>query len=106
IGEWAMIGAGAVVTRTVPAYGLVVGTPGRLVGYVCRCGARLRAGEGGPSTCPGCGRSTGGAGTWAATPSDEQRRGLLATVRWLAPHPQRCPAPLLPPPPATHPPPS
>lgn len=41
IGPWAMVGAGAVVTHDVPAYGLVVGIPARLVGYVCRCGARL-----------------------------------------------------------------
>lgn len=41
IGEYAMVGAGAVVTRSVPDHGLVVGHPARLVGYVCRCGRRL-----------------------------------------------------------------
>jgi UDP-2-acetamido-3-amino-2,3-dideoxy-glucuronate N-acetyltransferase len=41
IGEYAMVGAGAVVTRSVPDHGLVVGQPARLVGYVCRCGRRL-----------------------------------------------------------------
>jgi len=42
IGEWAMVGAGSVVTRSIPAYGLVWGNPGRLHGFVCACGARLR----------------------------------------------------------------
>ena len=43
IGEWAMIGSGSVVTRDVPAHGLVVGNPARLIGYVCPCGERLDA---------------------------------------------------------------
>lgn len=47
IGRWAMVGAGAVVTRDVPDYGLVWGNPARLRGFVCPCGERLRdAGEG------------------------------------------------------------
>ncbi len=41
IGRFAMIGAGAIVTKDVPDYGLVVGAPARLVGYVCECGERL-----------------------------------------------------------------
>ncbi len=40
IGRWAMVGAGSVVTKDVPDYGLVVGSPARLIGYVCACGNR------------------------------------------------------------------
>lgn len=42
IGERALVGAGSVVTKDVPAYTLVVGNPARPVGYVCDCGQRLR----------------------------------------------------------------
>jgi UDP-2-acetamido-3-amino-2,3-dideoxy-glucuronate N-acetyltransferase len=41
IGAHAFIGAGAVVTRDVPAYGFVVGNPGRVIGWACECGMRL-----------------------------------------------------------------
>lgn len=37
IGEYAFIGAGAVVTKSVPSYALVVGNPGKIVARVCRC---------------------------------------------------------------------
>jgi len=42
IGRWAMIGAGSVVTRDVPDYGLVYGNPARLKGFVCPCGEKLQ----------------------------------------------------------------
>ncbi|NMM61487.1 N-acetyltransferase [Clostridium sp. P21] len=41
IGKYAMIGAGSVVTKNVPDYALVVGNPGKIVGYVCKCGTKL-----------------------------------------------------------------
>ncbi|MFO7320937.1 MAG: acyltransferase [Chloroflexota bacterium] len=41
IGCWAMVGAGAVVTKDVPDYGLVVGNPARLIGYVSKSGERV-----------------------------------------------------------------
>jgi len=42
IGEYAMIGAGSVVKKNVPDYGLVVGNPARLIGFVCKCGRRVK----------------------------------------------------------------
>lgn len=41
IGEWALVGAGSVVTKDVPDYGLVYGNPAKLHGYVCKCGKKL-----------------------------------------------------------------
>ncbi len=41
LGRFSLVGAGAVVTRNVPDHGLVVGTPARLVGYVCHCGRKM-----------------------------------------------------------------
>jgi len=41
IGAYALIGAGSVVTKDVPAYGLVYGNPAKLQGHVCVCGSKL-----------------------------------------------------------------
>lgn len=41
LGEYCMVGSGAVVTHDVPAHGIVVGNPARLVGFVCKCGHPL-----------------------------------------------------------------
>ena len=53
LGEYAFIGAGSVVTKDVPAYGLVVGVPGRRIGWMCKCGIRLP--DSGEGTCKACG---------------------------------------------------
>src|SRR5881227_1329483 len=41
IGRFAFIGAGAVVTRDIPDFALVVGNPGRINGWMCQCGIKL-----------------------------------------------------------------
>ena len=53
IGQWAMIGAGSVVTKDVPDYGLVYGNPASLQGYVCMCGEKLVLKES-VGVCPRC----------------------------------------------------
>lgn len=45
IGQYAMIGAGSVVTKDVPDYALVYGNPAEIKGYVCKCGFKLKEGE-------------------------------------------------------------
>jgi UDP-2-acetamido-3-amino-2,3-dideoxy-glucuronate N-acetyltransferase len=56
IGEFAFIGAGAVVTKTIPAYALVVGNPARQMGWMSEYGHRLQFDESGIATCPESGQ--------------------------------------------------
>jgi UDP-2-acetamido-3-amino-2,3-dideoxy-glucuronate N-acetyltransferase len=51
IGRHAFVGAGAVVTRDIPDYAIVVGNPARQKGYMCECGEKVR-----PEVVCGCGR--------------------------------------------------
>ena len=53
IGEYALVGAGSVVTRDVGAYAVVIGNPARPHGWICRCGERL----GDSLACGECGRT-------------------------------------------------
>jgi len=57
IGEWAMVGAGAVVTSDVPAHAIVKGNPARIAGWACTCGRPLRISEAREWHCERCGRS-------------------------------------------------
>lgn len=50
IGEYAMVGSGSVVTKDVPAYALVVGNPAKQIGWVCKCGRRMKG-----KVCSYCG---------------------------------------------------
>lgn len=61
IGRFALVAAGAVVTRDVPDHGLVVGNPARLTGYVCCCGRKMEKKEAGYH-CPVC--------NWDFTPQE------------------------------------
>ena len=54
IGRFAMIAAGAVVSRDVPDFGLAVGVPARLIGFVCACGEKLPGLA--PAEAVACGR--------------------------------------------------
>ena len=54
IGEYAFIGAGAVVRGDVLPYALMVGVPARRIGWMCQCGTRLTVQEG-RATCEACG---------------------------------------------------
>lgn len=57
IGEYAFVGAGAVVASDIPAYALTVGSPARRIGWACNCGVRLHPEpeDGATFTCNACG---------------------------------------------------
>jgi UDP-2-acetamido-3-amino-2,3-dideoxy-glucuronate N-acetyltransferase len=52
IGQYAFVGAGAVVTKTVPAYALVVGNPAKQIGWISEYGHRLNFDKNGIAICP------------------------------------------------------
>jgi len=61
IGRFAMVGMGALVTKSVPDFHLVIGQPARSIGYVCRCGQPVLRFSGPPpsmadTACGACGR--------------------------------------------------
>jgi UDP-2-acetamido-3-amino-2,3-dideoxy-glucuronate N-acetyltransferase len=56
IGRYAFIAAGAVVTRNVPDHALIMGVPGKQVGWMCACGVRLGQ-NGTTNNCTACGKT-------------------------------------------------
>lgn len=56
IGEFAFIGAGAVVTKTVPDYALIIGNPGRQAGWMSEYGHKLKFDNNGKAVCPESGQ--------------------------------------------------
>lgn len=56
LGRYSMIAAGAVVTGDVPPFALVVGSPARQIGDICRCGQRL-SGDFRSAICTQCGET-------------------------------------------------
>jgi UDP-2-acetamido-3-amino-2,3-dideoxy-glucuronate N-acetyltransferase len=52
LGRYCFVGAGAVVTKNIPDYGLVLGNPGKLSGFMSRHGHKLSFNESGRATCP------------------------------------------------------
>lgn len=55
VGKFALVGAGAVVTKNVPDHALVLGNPARQIGYVCKCAAKLQQQDNNSYLCPNCG---------------------------------------------------
>jgi len=55
LGEYSFVGAGAVVTKDVPAHAVVYGNPAQIHGWVCECGEKLNF-EGDQAACKACRR--------------------------------------------------
>ena len=56
IGRYAFVGAGAVVTKSIPDYAMVIGNPARIAGWVCECGVKFASGPTPPAAarCASC----------------------------------------------------
>jgi acetyltransferase-like isoleucine patch superfamily enzyme len=54
IGKWAFVGAGSIVTKNVPDFALVYGSPSKIQGYVCKCGKKLAKVKTGSYHCVSC----------------------------------------------------
>ena len=52
VGKYSLVGSGSVITKNVPNYALMVGNPARQIGWVCKCGQKLRP----DLICPECGK--------------------------------------------------
>ena len=56
IGQYSFVGAGAVVTKDIPDFALVVGNPAKRIGWMCMCGKRLNVSDLHCIQCEKCGR--------------------------------------------------
>ena len=79
VGSYAFIGAGAVVTKDVPDYGLIVGNPGKLAGWMCQCGVKLDIEPRGKgkqkATCSACGKTYRKKGGVVGEVGENEERG-------------------------------
>jgi UDP-2-acetamido-3-amino-2,3-dideoxy-glucuronate N-acetyltransferase len=57
VGQYAFVGAGTVVLKSVPDFALIVGNPGRIAGWMCTCGNRIEFESAGTGTCRACERT-------------------------------------------------
>lgn len=72
VGRFALVAAGAVVTKDVPDYAVVAGVPARRIGWACRCGYLLPGADGaGVLTCDECGNTYRQAGEDRLEPVSE-----------------------------------
>ena len=55
VGRYSLIGSGAVISKDVPAYALMVGVPAKRIGWACRCGNTLPKAADGKLKCKDCG---------------------------------------------------
>ena len=77
LGEYAFVAAGAVVTKDVLPYALVVGVPAHRIGWMCQCGERLK--DSGVGRCSACGTEYERSGDGIA-PTAEQPSGPAARL--------------------------
>ena len=54
LGRYSFIAAGAVVTKSVPDYALIIGNPGKISGWMCECGEKLVEGKDDELSCDAC----------------------------------------------------
>jgi UDP-2-acetamido-3-amino-2,3-dideoxy-glucuronate N-acetyltransferase len=88
VGEYAFVGAGAVVTKDIPNHALVVGCPAHQIGWMCRCGVRLTI-QDGKSQCESCGLTyeLNGETLRDTTPVDAPKPANAATNQFLPSQP-------------------
>ncbi len=58
IGQFALIGAGSIVTKNIPDFGLAYGNPAKIKGYVCTCGRKIEEGKTAGESCDKCLRTS------------------------------------------------